>query len=210
MLWVKVDDVWRQCPSNYIKVDGAWKEVGAIFVSRPPGYDPNPDPWLGVYQNLPPAPATLYSAGTRQVGVNGYEEKYTYEVWQTSTRSTMLGNVDSNGKYTVPSYNVPYEVRMKSSPLASKWHTTTFQFKPHRYTPDTRREVCDRRGTCNGQVDCSCHPGYGIGCDSGCCPHCGCCVNLFCGRCWTEGSAPQLINESGYTNAHSCWFRSPL
>jgi hypothetical protein len=215
MLWVKVDDAWKQGRTNFVKVDGVWKEIGTISVRRfkQENYDPNADPvdpWDPVYQNLPDEEATLYSAGTKQVGVSNYDEQNTYEVWQTGTRSTMLGTVDANGKYTVPSYNVPYEVRAKSTPSASKWLTTTFQFKPHEYTADTRREVCDRRGTCNGQVDCSCHPGYGVGCDSGCCPHCGCCVSLYCGKCWTEGSAPQLIQVSGYTNANSCWFRSPL
>ena len=154
--------------------------------------------------NLPPAAATLSCTGRRTVQVNGYNPIYVYEAWQGNTK---VGAVDGTGKITLPSDNVDYQIRMKSAPNASIWHTTTFKFKPHQYTTDTRHEQCSSDG-CGGHPNCA--PGCGPTCASGCCPHCGCCVHLYCHRCWTAGEAPKLINEPGYTNVGGNWFKSPV
>lgn len=162
---------------------------------------------VGPVTTLLPDPPQLSFTGTKQVTVTNYDAQFLYEVW-VEGGSERIGVVDSTAKYTVPSYGVNYEIRLKVDENAVDYRYARFAFKAERWTADTRREQCDRTGTCGGNVDCSCHGGgWGIGCDSGCCPHCGCCVSLYCGRCYTVGDAPQLIDEPGYTHRYSCWYK---
>ena len=153
--------------------------------------------------NLPPSPATITCTGRRKITVTNYDPTYLYEIWEGTTK---VGVVDGNGNYTTSKDNVAYDLQLKTIEDAPIWHSTTFMFKPYRNTPDTRREVCSENG-CGSHPNCA--AGCGPTCATGCCPHCNCCVRLYCHRCWIEGSAPQLIDEPGFTNVGGNWFKTP-
>lgn len=170
-----------------------------VNMGSPVGYTYN------TYVATPAQPNLSYLGTTGRFTITNYNAAYIY--------STTAGTI-SGSTLTLPSANSSATVVARSFAGGDASPGRYYENKAHSYTPDTR--YC----TVTGQYCCEtgqyCHCGTDAPCDGQSWGQCGCpgpmcwygsyctkyCDSVSCG-----GSAPALINEPGYTNGGSEWYK---
>lgn len=158
----------------------------------------------------PVKPTIEYVSATGKFRINPYNASLLY---------TITGGTRSGENLTLPSNFSESTIVARSFSGGDASPSTLYANKFAEYTPDTRYRYQSGTTSCNcGYRACGCEcAGGGCGCYGGAqswgqcgCPGVMCWYNYGCDTCptfATGGSAPELINQPGYTWSGTEWYK---
>ena len=146
-------------------------------------------------RSIASAPSLAY-ADSGQFTISPYDPSYTY-THTGATRSGATLSVTSPNSETV-------SLTARTPKAVAESAAATCERKAYSYTADTRYTVHENVGQSGHGPTCTMGGGYYPHWDTD--PVLGS-VNPHCSRNSTYGSAPSLINQVGYTNGGSEWYK---
>lgn len=208
---------WKNTGTVYAKISGTWRIVGETF-AKIDGV------WRRTTLGAPPDAPIMEYVSTGVFEISNYDPELTYEaIFKTGSGGTAILNT-SNGIYTLSGPNSGFDVVSRYASGTPGSSPGYMERKAYRYScRDVPYTCCD---TCCSTVgSCSCSPPDPAtgGCPPGTSPNgqCGCggdtpcmagtvptvqCVSCNCRTC-TRQVCDVLINEPGYTNSGSEWYK---
>lgn len=215
---IRVNGAWRTPSIVYAKVDGQWRIVGETF-SRVNGV------WRSTTFASPPDRPIMTYVSTGVFQISNYNSTLTYEaIFKTGSGGTATLNT-SNGRYTLNTAWSGFDVVARYAPGSPASAAGYMERKPYSFSC---RQVfgtcCD---TCCELVggNCGCVGAGPSGCPPGSSPNgqCGCggpgrecmtgtigevvCSSCNCRSCVVANPCDVLINEPGYVNSGTEWYK---
>jgi hypothetical protein len=203
LVHAKVDNTWRIGATTHAKVDGVWR--------------------ITTFGAPPPKPQVSYfTTGTFAIN---YNPTLVYEAIRVSGGGSASFNA-TNGTYFLSDVNSAYNIVARYAVGAPASDPGYMERKAYGFScRDITGTCCDR--CCVEQCSCGCLPPGPNGCPEGSSPNgqCGCgttlpdlpcmfgCVGCIreedcnCRSCVTGTICDVLINEPGYTNSGTEWYK---
>lgn len=217
----KIDGAWKTPASVYVKIEGVWK-IAAQTYSKIDGV------WKETTLSSPPPQPVLEWVSGETFRIVGYNSSLVYQATLVSGSGTSSLNT-STGRYVVSSSGA-YKFNITASYAVGALVSTPGFMEKKLYSYGCRDATFQQPYDCNCATvggDCGCLPPGPNGCPPGSSPNgqCGCgntfptlpCMfgsigTVVCGTCYREACCVEvcdvLVNEPGYTNSGSAWYRT--
>jgi hypothetical protein len=214
--WSKINGTWRSQGFTSVKIGGQWRTIARSFI-KVDGV------WRTAGLGSPPEKPVIVYHSTGQFRISNYNSSLNYQTIYSSGPGTNPSFNTSTGIYSLPDRNSAFFVSAAYAVGAPRSVEGYMERKAYRYScRDIFGTCCDT--CCVQQCNCGCAAPDANGCPPGTSPNgqCGCggatpcmfgCIGCLqfaecnCRTCKIGEVCDVLINEPGYTNSGTEWYK---